>query len=232
MKHLIKNPKACLPALLLTACATVPPGPYELSEIPATDRYCLAAQRVVTHTTVPMELVVHDDYAAFVKSKALIEGPTIQQYNWYDRDGNIQGISCKMKNTDHLNLEFGEGAAGPDGFCQNMNQQVYRLVLQETDKPVFETVAFDLNEQTDIEQQRNQTGPEWLMPFTLTYLDEVGDLHVATKGFIIDFADPRYQRFPDSWRGTHYCHLIAPEYLAELLRGEAEADAVVGRKAR
>ena len=217
--------------LVLTACAASTTKPFDLAEIPNEDTFCLEAQRVVTRTTVPMTLVVHDDFSAFVKSKAVIEGPTIHQFNWYDPDGNIQGISCKMKCADHLNIEFGDGSAGPDGYCQDMNNQVYQLVRPQTANPAYASVTFDLSERLESKEQSNMIGPTWLKPFRMTYLDPAGELHIATKGFVINFADPRYQKFPASWRGTHYCHLIAPEYLAALLRGDATADAIIGREA-
>jgi hypothetical protein len=218
-------------AVFLTACSTVPADTYTLNEIPDTSNYCLAAQRVVTRTDIPMTLVVHEDFDAYVKSKTSIKGPTIHQYNWYDDAGAIQGISCKMKSADHLNLEFGEGSAGPDGLCHDMNRQLYELLQQQIPNPKFTSVTFDLSESLDTKAQSNMIGPIWLKPFTLTYLDDSGDLHIATKGFVVDFTDPRYQKFPASWRGTHYCHFVAPDYFAAVLRGEAEAGAVIGREA-
>jgi hypothetical protein len=220
-----------LPTLFMVACASHPPQAFELSEIPAANSYCLEAQRIVSRTTIPMQLIVHEDFNAFVKSKTSIEGPTIHQFNWYDPESNIQGISCKMKSADHLNMAFGAGAAGPDGFCQDMNRQVYQLLLQKTANPALIPVEFDLSESIKSKEQSNMIGPIWLKPFTMTYLDPAGVLHIATKGFVVNFADPRYQKFPPSWRGTHYCHLIAPKYLASLLNGEAAAGAIVGREA-
>ena len=228
---LLQNSTLLALILVLTACAARTTKPFELAEIPNTGTYCLDAQRVVTRTTVPMTLIVHDDFSAFVKSKAAIEGPTIHQFNWYDPDGNIQGISCKMKSADHLNIEFGDGSAGPDGYCQDMNNQVYQLVRLQTENPAYTSATFDLSERLESKEQSNMIGPTWLKPFRMTYLDPAGELHIATKGFVINFTDPRYQKFPASWRGTHYCHLIAPEYLAALLRGDATADAIIGREA-
>jgi hypothetical protein len=227
----VRHQLLIFPSILLTACSTVPTDNYQLNDIPAADDYCLAAQRVVTRTDVPMQLVVHEDFDAYVKSKTNIEGPTIHQYNWYDDAGAIQGISCKMKSADHLNLEFGEGSAGPDGWCHDMNRQLYEVLQQQIPNPKVPAVSFDLSESLDTKAQSNMIGPIWLKPFTLTYLDDAGDLHVATKGFVVDFTDPRYQKFPATWRGTHYCHFIAPAYFTALLRGEAEAGAVVGREA-
>jgi hypothetical protein len=215
---------------LLAACATTPStDPYTLNKLPTPENFCLDAQRVVGHTTIPMQVVIHKDLPAFVKSKALIEGPTIQQFNWYDPDGNIQGYSCKMKSTDHLNAAFGAGSAGAEGYCRTMNEQVYTLVSSTVADPVFDRVIFDSNESADDPEPSKMTGPQWLLPYTLTSVDAAGHLHVAASGFVIEFTDPRYQRFPPSWRGTHYCHLIAPEYLVGLLSGNAKAGAVVGQ---
>jgi hypothetical protein len=71
--------------------------------------------------------------------------------------------------------------------------------------------------------------PDWLAPFEMTYLDEAGNLHIATKGFTVDFTDERFLKAPPRFRGVHYCHLVAPEYLAGLMRGTADAGMSVGR---
>jgi hypothetical protein len=232
LKNLVSDTGLLLTGLLLTACAAQSPVTFELSAVPATDTYCLDAQRVVTRTTLPMTLVVHSDFDAFVKSKTNVEGadgrPEIHQFNWYDDDGNIQGISCKMRSADHLNITYGEGSAGPDGYCQDMNRQVYQQLQRVLADPVVETVAFDLSESLKTKEQANMIGPGWIKAFTMTYLDEQDGLHVATKGFVIDFTDPRYLKLPVRWRGTHYCHLIAPDYLSRLMQGEAEVGAIVG----
>ena len=96
---------ALLPAVLLVACGGGNGAPG-LDELPEIADYCLAAQRVVTRTEVPMQLIVHEDFDAFVKSKAVIEGPEIQQYNWTDEQGRVFGISCKLKSADHLKLTY------------------------------------------------------------------------------------------------------------------------------
>lgn len=224
-------PGFCL-ALTIAACSSFSSQDGALTALPAPDAYCLEAQRIVTRTDVPMQLVVHSDFDAFVKSKAVIEGPTIHQYNWLAPDSSLQGISCKMKSADHLNRVYGDGAAGPDGYCHDMNREVYRLLLQSAAVAPAPAPVFDLSESLDTPEQAGMIGPVWLLPFTLTYVDGADVLHIATKGFTIDFDDPRYQKFPDSWRGTHYCHLIAPDYLQALLNGTAEAGVVIGRAAK
>jgi hypothetical protein len=232
MLRILLTTAAALSTLMLAACES---SPFALQEIPALDKYCLTAQKIVTRTELPMELVVHDNFEAFVKSKAVIEGPTIQQYNWKADDGMVLGISCKLKSADHLNLIFGTGSAGPDSLCQYMNQAVFRLLTRQVSSPAFSRVVFDPSEklnyddEEDEDEEPGMTGPDWLAPFTMTYIEE-GALHIATKGFVVNFLDPQYAKMPERFRGVHYCHLVAPEYLEALMSGEADAGVVIGRE--
>jgi hypothetical protein len=212
---------------LLAGCSSGPDNPLE--QLPSVDDYCLTAQRVVTNTEQPVEVVIHDDFTAFVKSKAVIEGPTIQQYNWIDDDGNVVGISCKLKSADHLNLAFGDGSAGPDGLCQDMNRAVFMLIAPTMDDPAYHTVTFDLNETVVNEEQPGMTGPDWLAPYEATSLNPDGALIVRSKGFIVNFTDPQFAKAPPRFRGVHYCHFIAPDHLAALLAGDAKPGLTIGR---
>jgi hypothetical protein len=219
-------------ALLVTICAGCERDPYQLREVPDSSDYCLAAQKVITKTEAPVVLDMHDEFMGFVKSKAIIDperGPVIQQYNWHDADGNLLGISCKLKSADHLNLEFGAGTAGPDGLCQDMNRAVFTLIAKAVRSPAFSRVTFDPVEVVQNEDQPGMTGPDWLAPFKMTYVED-DTLHIASKGFVVDFTDPRYADAPERFRGVHYCHLIAPEYLTALLSGTGQVDAVIGRE--
>lgn len=216
-----------LSAALLVGCSSDPGIPLE--EVPSIDTFCLEAQRVVTKTEQPMKAIIHDDFNAFVKSKALIEGPTIQQYNWTGKDGDVVGVSCKLKSADHLNLKFGDGTAGPDGLCQDMNRAVFMLVAQTIDQPPYYTVTFDLNETVINEEEPGMTGPDWLAPYEATSLGPDGALMIRSKGFIVNFTDPQFSDAPQRFRGVHYCHFIAPEHLATLLQGKAEPGLNIGR---
>ena len=214
---------------LLSACAQ---EPFALKAIPEVDEYCLEAQRIVSKTDLDMRLVVQDSFDGFVKSKAIITEsgePEIQQFNWVTDDGMVQGISCKLKSADHLNLVYGEGTAGPDGLCQEMNQAVFARAAGTVREPVYKQVVFDPAETVSNTEQPGMTGPDWLAPYTMTYVED-DVLHIASKGFVVDFTDPAYAKAPERFRGVHYCHLIAPEYLLALLAGEAPAGAMIGRE--
>lgn len=223
---------ATVAAITPLACAGthLPKADPALSTLPRPADFCLAAERVVSRAHMPMQLVVHEDFDAFVKSKASIAGPTLQQFDWKDAAGNLVGISCKLKSSDHLLQVYGPGSAGPDGRCQDMNRAVLALVAREVSQPVFARVLLDPDETVVNEKEPGMTGPDWLAPFTLTTVDADGSLRIHSKGFVVDFLDPRYAALPERFRGVHYCHFIAPEQLRAVLGGSAPAGAVIGRK--
>jgi hypothetical protein len=210
-----------------------------LSEIPSVDEYCLAAQRVIVRTNVAMDLVVHQDFDGFVKSKAIIDGsnqrPEIQQYNWLDADGKVVGISCKLKNTDHLMLTYGMEAAGPEQPCQEMNRQVFGLLGAQLGLATFSTyraIIFDPNESPGNPENPGMTGPEWLKPYVMAYRSAHNgnqELHIASKGFVVEFSDPQFAQAPERFRGVHYCHFIAPDEFGRLLTGAASPPVKIGR---
>lgn len=227
---------------LVTAGVAITLGACSLqateTALPALDTFCLEAQRVVVRVDGPeFTLVNHPDSEAFVLSKAIIEPLTIQQYVWYAEDATDRPvmISCKLKSADHLNETFGAGTAGPPGECRDMNLLTYervvsRLTARSGKQPP--AVIFDpdqtVGDGADAGPDAGMGGPEWLKPFEMTLRDADGRLHVRSKGFRVDWLDPRFSRAPARFRGVQYCHFIAPSHLEDLLTGAAEPGVLVG----
>ena len=55
------------------------------------------------------------------------------------------------------------------------------------------------------------------------------ELHIASKGFIVEFTDPRFIKAPDRFRGVHYCHFVAPEQFKKLLAGNSKPPIIIGK---
>jgi len=207
-------------------------------ETPSLENYCRIAQRIVTRTDQPVDLVIQDSFDGFVKSKATIPDgdgaiPEIQQYNWVDEHGSVVGISCKLKSADHLNLVYGEGTAGPDGTCQDMNRYVFQSLGILRQNYEYSEVVFDPYEQPQTRGQppaEGGPGPQWLAAYTGTVVDPSGALSVRTKGFVVDFNDPRFANAPARFRGVHYCHFIEPNHLRAVATGAASPGVVIGRE--
>ncbi|MBT8441357.1 MAG: hypothetical protein KJO76_03145, partial [Gammaproteobacteria bacterium] len=156
---------------VLSSVAVAEAAPH--AKTPDLDEYCVVAQRIVTRTGQPVELRIHAAFDGFVKSKATIsEGDDpiaeIQQYNWADDVGTVVGVSCKLKSADHLNLVYGEGTAGPDGACQDMNRYVLDSLGIAPAQLAYPDVLFDPTEQPQtpgIPPSAGGTGPQWLQPY-------------------------------------------------------------------
>lgn len=198
---------------------------------PPLAEFCLEAQRVIVRTGVTPALVLHPDFDGFVKSKAAIEPLTIHQYVWYAEADPAQPVmvSCKLKSADHLNEAFGPGTSAGNGLCQDMNRLTYDRVRDALKPALVEPVIFDPQEEVRNAENPGMTGPDWLKPYEMTWRDDAGVLHVRSKGFRVDWTDPKFAAMPGRFRGVQYCHLIAPEYLSLLVSGKATAGLMVGR---
>ncbi|MEZ5566716.1 MAG: hypothetical protein R3F24_14930 [Gammaproteobacteria bacterium] len=198
---------------------------------PPLDEFCLEAQRVVVRTDVVPALVVHQDFNSFVKSKASIDPLTIQQYVWYEDDDPTKPlmISCKLKSADHLNEAYGAGTSAGNGRCQDMNRLTWEWVRASLGSRHVEDVVFDEPEEVWNDKNPGMTGPDWLKPYTMAWRDKAGVLHIRSKGFRVDWKDPRFSAMPARFRGVQYCHLITPQYLTRLVTGKAQAGLKIGR---
>lgn len=194
------------------------------------DDFCLQAQALLANTRHPFEIKHYRDIEGFARSKAMIDPPTVKQYIWYEDDAGsrLAMISCKMKSADHLNLRYPDAEAGPDGLCQDMNRQTLARVKADMGSNRPFAVKFDPNEIVIREEAPFSAGPAWLSPFAQATRDADGALVIHSKGFRVDFSDPRFRDSPEPFRGIQYCHFIAPPYLQRLLAGEVSPGMTFG----
>ncbi len=102
-----------------------------------------------------------------------------------------------------------------------MNRQVVALARDAVTDPSFDTIRFDPEETVFNRDEPGRTGPDWLAPFEPVSADANG-LLVRAKGFRVDFADPRFADASPLFRGIHYCHFVAPDYVTDVLSGTAD----------
>lgn len=218
-------------AVIAAASAGCTSRPAPIAGSPPLEEFCLEAQRVVVRTDLKPQLVVHKDFDSFVKSKAVIEPLTIQQYVWYENEDPSRPmmISCKLKSADHLNEVFGAATSGGNGRCQDMNRLTYERVRASLGAVNVEPLMFDPAEEVSNADNPGMTGPDWLKPYAMTSRDDAGRLEVHSKGFRVDWTDTRFAATPARFRGVQYCHLVAPDYLARLVTGKVKPGVAVGR---
>jgi len=179
----------------------------------ALDTFCAEVQRVTAQTSVKAKLTVHSTTGAYRASKPGIEPVEIHQYVTPDAKGRPKMISCKVKSVDHLKSAYGPQAAGTQGTCEQVTRSLVAQARANAG-PQAPALVVDPEEQV-------WTGSSYLSPFALLTRDEAGALHVHTRYMRIDWDDWRWYIMPDRVRGHLYCHVVAPGYLAGLLRGEA-----------
>jgi len=205
-------------------------NPAAVVAAPADDpaQFCASAQSVISRTQQTAEVIVHEDFEAFVRSKSSIDPLTLHAYQWTgpgDPD-RVVAISCKMRSADHLNAVYGEGTAGADGLCQDVNRETLRSVGASLG--TVPEVVFDADEDVFNDENPQSSGRIWLAPFRVTSADAAGRLQVHSAGFRVDWQDQRFAAYDGRVRGVHYCHLIAPSNLRAVLAGDAEPGAVIG----
>lgn len=186
-------------------------------------QFCAQAQQLIAQTTLPVTNIVHTDFDAYVSSKPGLQPLTSHQFTLRSEGdaGLATIVSCKMKTAELINETFGEGSAGDEQRCADL--------IHST----LDQVYADLPAQAQLIARQNiivedddsaWMGPQWLDPWPYTNaVEKSGELHLRAKAMHIPFA--WYIPMPDRFKGTHYCHLPAPEYLAALISGQLKANA-------
>ncbi len=204
-------------ALLLLPCSAV-----VLAEKPARD--CIQAQQIIAGTGEVAELVQHEDYETFVESKAIAAPLTVQQYFSNPAEGAggmARVLSCKMKTAQSLNMGAGAKIARGDTSCQ----AVHRRWLEELWAEIPEGQRALTADQLQVDDEElTFMGPMWLRgwPYPSLVRGEDGKLHLRSRALYVPHR--WWIPVPARFMGTYYCHLVAPEYLEALLRGEVEPD--------
>ncbi len=210
---LLRSALPALAATLSVAPASAGDGPAE-AELA---NFCTTAQQMVAATAQRSANVVYADLEAFIKSKASIRPLVTRQFVHYDEESLPRMVSCKVKTSDILVLEYGEAAAGFEGRCSSVNG----LTLQRV-TAALESAAAPLGEYDAVVLETDEvgvSGVNWLKPYRMLWRE--GDtLHILAKALRVDWHDDRFAKAPARFRGTHYCHLVAPSYLRRVLTGE------------
>jgi hypothetical protein len=213
---------------IITAAALLAPVAHAATDADfarTTPRFCAHVQQRLEGTTRIAENVDHPDYEAFKESKASVDPLRTEQFVDYEdpaAKANPRRISCKVKTADHLNDVYGDGTAKAGGTCQDIHRTMASVVAAGLTAAEIqiprERIVF---EPDDVKVM----GSQWVTPFQQVHRAEDGRLHLISKALLVTWTDLRFKLAPDRFRGAHYCHLIAPEYLARLMTGAAVAPA-------
>jgi hypothetical protein len=187
--------------------------------------FCGHAQQLIAQTNLMPVVEQPASYEAFVESKAFDQPFTVQQY-WSSHlpgdDAPVTTVSCKMRTAERINAVQGVEAehqpvASGDLSCEDvlldMLSQVYAVIPadeQQLDEQQFVVAPEDMK----------FMGPSWLEPWPFEPVSQLedGSYHLYSRSLYVPHA--WWIPMPERFLGNYYCHLIAPDYLRTLIRGE------------
>ncbi|GAA3203203.1 hypothetical protein GCM10010468_17180 [Actinocorallia longicatena] len=168
-----------------------------------------------------MTNVDYPDKASFEKSKPQVSPLTTGSYVTYeDEAGTLpEQIRCKGKTADHLQAVYGQAVAGPEQACSVVNAETLRQVAAGL-SPAERAAARFRPENVVVDGDfPGFTGWDWLMDFPVAYVAWWdGKLHLPSKALSAPWS---WVLLPESFRGQHYCTLVAPSHLKRLMLGQA-----------
>ena len=191
--------------------------------------FCAWVQQVAAGTSLAANVVIYTSFEDFVKSKASTAPLTVQQYwsNPVDGAGGLaRVVSCKMSTAGRINRAYpdavreGGPAAAGDQTCDGVHREVLAATLNGIPRRSLAVPAESLRVDA---QEVAYIGPMWLKPWPFQPLsrDEAGLLHIRSRALYVP--DAWWIPMPERFKGAHYCHLIAPDFLEAVLRGTVGA---------
>lgn len=214
----------CTVAAALLALASHPSGAQPAPATPGLDRshpgFCAEAQRRLTGTTLPVTNMVETAFEPFKKSKPAVQPVRTHQFLEADAAGRPLQLSCKTKSADHLRSVHGAAAAAGDRSCRELHRDMVNEVwraLTPAERARAPHPPWRVMLDADTE---SYMGSSWLKSRAEATRGADGRLHLRSGGLFAEWEDWRWKFMPESFRGNHYCHLVAPERIRRLMLGE------------
>jgi len=210
----------------------------------AVNRFCTEAQRIIANTMLQSNNVLYDDLGmagspippvtestGFIGSSATpydgaenLPLTTTEFVGYgYDADGKDypQTIMCKMKSWDALDYYY-PGSASIGSSCSTINQDTLERVVNSLTNDNQELQVVN---EVVLDEWVAYTGEQWTSqaPAVAAYTSTAdGKVHVVGKSLYVARINPIPFIGPDK-KGVHYCQIISPEYLREILVGSIDA---------
>lgn len=229
----IVRPLAALPTLFGLAVSLLSATTAVAYPLSSDEAFCARVQQFIAGTDLVVDNVLYDEgsyWTSFKESKPTAKPLTSHQYVGYQfADGERAEfpvtVACKMKTAERIRTAHAAtGAlkiADEDRQCQQwldvMLTDIYQALEEQGSRDLLPRERVALAEENNV-----YIGPFWLRPELYQVAYREGDnLKLRSKALHVEYR--RLMPVPDSFMGTHYCTMIAPEYLAQLISGEVEA---------
>jgi hypothetical protein len=225
----------------------------QLYSTAAVNKFCTGAQEIIANTRMQSENIVWGDLGSvggppggaipatgFIGSDALpydiYSGPlivgrvdeplTTQQFVGFGSEatGNFypQTIMCKMKSEEVLDIYYPDSSVDDEpSSCSEINEDSYARVLQSLTNKEVEVVT-----EVVFDEWVANSGEQWTSqsPSATAYTSTVdGRVHIVGKTLYVPRELPPFIPIPASKKGVHYCQVIAPEFLRQVITGDIVA---------
>lgn len=200
------------PAAAAASLATSHPG------------FCVEVQRMLVDTTLPMSNTIQRSKDDFTASKVAVQPLNTHQFLESSADGLPQELSCKTKTADHLRAVYGPSAARdpalPPRSCRDVQRAVVRQVWDSLGAEQQARAAHAPAQIMLAADSLSYTGSGWIGSPAEAWIGDDGRLRLRASALYANWEDWRWKIMPKSFRGNHYCHLVAPERVRRLMLGE------------
>jgi hypothetical protein len=198
------------------------------TDFPSDDAtFCADAQALIAQTEARATNVLHENYDAFVESKAKPFPLETQQFYSSPAAEDAQlntVVSCKMRTAGSIADAYSDAGepvtVGEDQSCHFLTTHM----LEKVRDSIPHSDA-GLTDQSIVVEEEELTfmGPMWLdpWPFQSAYRDESGGIHLKSRALYVPWSV--FIPAPAAFKGVYYCHLPTPAYLKALLLGEVDA---------
>jgi hypothetical protein len=217
--------KFLLGILLVTGNASAAAPTYALPAMTTPD-FCTRVQKLLEGTALESRNVIHTVYEEFTASKPDIRPLTTHQYLQMSADPSPLPLrlSCKLKSGDHIDEIYGANSASTQPrLCRDAHQQMVLAVWASMTRREMLRAKFNPDTVMLDGDDIRFVGPGWIAPYESYYLGENKRLHLRAKALNPTWKDWRWKIMPARLRGTHYCHLVAPEAIRALMLGDLVA---------
>lgn len=186
--------------------------------------FCREVQRLLVPTALEITNIIEPDFEAFKLSKPKAEPLTTHQFLAPPRADGLRQLSCKTKSADHLRAVHGPlTAAAPPSpsqpalHCRNVHRAMVLALWREASAAQRAAATHPPHRIMLEADLAYLTGSSWVQSAASADTDDDGRLYLRAARLFAAWEDWRWKMLPETLRGNHYCHLIAPESLHALI---------------
>lgn len=245
LRHAIATTAALASVATLLAAAP-PPNDAQVFSAAARSNYCVRAQQLVAGTDLVSQNVVHDTIESFVESDATPYDTedgrdlplTTHQFITrveHPGEGRLMDavLSCKLKSGEAIQYHYGQSEGALGHFCTDAHADIADRVFDALTGAERQRLVYDRSDIVLVPDQASMGGGDWtsgqpqggdFQTPTIARAMPDGSLALQAKALIVPTVGVDIPPFVGrNKQGTHYCHLIAPEHLRELVTGDVSA---------